>query len=130
MNSDTNVTLQSLKETIKKFGAKRNWETFHTPKNAAINISVEANELLELFTWLSDKKVTEQLKNPDFLQCVKDELADVFHAAILLANVLELDIHEIVQKKLLKTGEKYPIKESSNSLDIYLADKTKKTKHL
>lgn len=103
----TNV-VENLKGLVKDFTARRNWEPYHNPKDLAISISIEAAELLEVVQWRKHKK-EELLEYNDFLPRVREELADVLIYCIGLANVLELDISEIVKEKIKVNEEKYPI---------------------
>jgi NTP pyrophosphatase (non-canonical NTP hydrolase) len=89
---------------LKKFRDDRDWEQFHNPKDLAIALSVEANELLEQFLW---KKSEDANKDK-----LKEELADVFAYALLLADKLNLDVEEIILKKIKLNSEKYPVNKS------------------
>lgn len=98
-------------EALLKFRNERDWEQFHNPKDLALAINVEAGELLELFLW----------KNPDEAnkEKVKEELADIFAYAFLLANKYQLDIKDIVMEKIKKNGEKYPVDKSKGNAKKY-----------
>lgn len=92
--------LEELQERITKFNAERDWEQFHTPVNLAKSISIEANELLECFQW------NDTDYNRDN---VLEELADVTNYCLQLAQVLNVDIIDIVHKKMDITEKKYPV---------------------
>lgn len=92
--------LEELSKEIKKFVDERDWNQFHSPANLSKSISIEANELLECFQW------DETNYN---LDDVKEELADVINYCIQMAQVLYLDIYQIVMDKLEKTKKKYPV---------------------
>ena len=95
-------------EIVKKFRDDRNWRQFHNPKDLAISISLEAAELLEIFQWSADDlECTEKLEH------LKEELADVLCYSILLADRCGLDLDEIIQKKMQKNAEKYPVEKAS-----------------
>ena len=103
-------SLLELKEKINKFTKDRDWEQFHTPSNLAKSISIEASELLECFQW----------SDTDYdLEKVKEELADVFNYAIQLASVLDLDIKDIILKKMEKNALKYTISKAKGSSKKY-----------
>ena len=106
-----------MKETIEKinkFRDERNWRQFHNEKDLAISISLEASELLELFQWkTSEVTVSEKLPQ------IKEELADVFIYAFILADNLNLDVEKIIPDKLIINSNKYPIKESFGSNKKY-----------
>ena len=88
-----------LKEELRLFNKAMDWDQFHTPENLAKSISIEAGELLECFQWNSDFKMDD----------VVDELADVYTYAVMLSDVLDVDLEEIAFKKLEKTKAKYPV---------------------
>lgn len=89
-------------EEIRKFNIERDWDQFHTPENLAKSISIEAGELLECFQW----------NNNYNKQDVCDELADVVSYCIMMADQLEVDLDDIVLKKLEKTKAKYPVEKA------------------
>jgi NTP pyrophosphatase (non-canonical NTP hydrolase) len=99
---------QALEE-VRRFVAERDWKQFHTPENLAKSISIESAELLELFQWGSDADESD----------IKDELADVLTYCILLADQYGLDPYALVNKKLEKTKEKYPVEKSKGKSDKY-----------
>jgi NTP pyrophosphatase (non-canonical NTP hydrolase) len=99
---------------IIKFRDDRNWSQFHNPKDLAISISIEANELLELFQWNSSKETVEN-KFPE----LQDELADIMIYCILMADKLDIDLEKAVERKLDKNKEKYPVKKAYNSKEKY-----------
>jgi NTP pyrophosphatase (non-canonical NTP hydrolase) len=84
-----------------KFRDARKWEQFHNGKDLAINLSVEASELLELFLWKSDEAVNQEK--------LQDELADVFYSLLLLSDKFSVDLDRALTAKLRKNEEKYPV---------------------
>ena len=97
-------------ERIKKFRDDRDWKQFHTPSNLAKAISIEAGELLEEFLW----------DNDNFnLQNVKEELADVMIYCIHMANVLDVNIEDIINMKMDKNEMKYPVEKSKGKSTKY-----------
>ena len=94
-----------------KFRDERDWEKFHNPKDLSIALSIEANELLEQFLW----------KNPDEgnVDRIKEELADVFAYAFLLADRMKLDVRQIVLDKIQQNAIKYPIDKSKGNAKKY-----------
>ena len=88
-----------LNQRIKKFNDDRDWNQFHTPTNLAKSISIESNELLECYQWNDDADLND----------VKEELADVMNYCMQMAQVLGLDIVDIINEKMDKTEKKYPI---------------------
>jgi len=106
---ESKVSIKELKEFSKKFQEERDWDKYHTPKDVAIALSVEAGEVLELFLWKSDKEVEEMLKDPIKKNKVTEEVADVFSYLILLSNKLDIDLVKSFYEKMDKNHEKYPI---------------------
>ena len=111
------------KETIDQvlqFRDDRNWRQFHNPKDLAISISLEAAELLEVFQWsAADVKCDHKIDK------IKEELADVVNYCILMADVCGLDLDEIVQAKVKKNAEKYPVEKAYGSKEKYTELKNK-----
>lgn len=101
--------MYEIKEQIKKFNEERDWDQFHSPENLAKSISIEAGELLECFQWNSKYDKEE----------VYSELADVVNYCILLADKLNVDLEEIVLKKLEETRKKYPIEKAKGKSTKY-----------
>ena len=89
---------------VLKFRDDRNWKQFHNPKDLAISVSLEASELLEVFQWSADDLFCENKKEK-----IEEELADVLNYCILLADACKLDLDEIIQKKVKRNSEKYPV---------------------
>ncbi len=101
------------KETIDRilrFTADRDWDQFHTPANLAKSISIEANELLECFQW--DEEHFD-------LEDVRDELADVMVYCIDMLDRLGLDADEIINAKMTKNEQKYPVEKSRGKATKY-----------
>ncbi len=94
--------LDELKKRIDNFNKDRDWDQFHSPSNLAKSISIEAGELLECYQWNENADIEE----------VKEELADVMNYCIQLSMVLNVDIIDIMNKKMDKTEKKYPISKS------------------
>ena len=92
--------LDILKQRIDKFNKDRDWDQFHTPCNLAKSISIEAAELLECFQWSNEEYNKEE---------VLEELADVMNYCIQMSLVLDVDIVDVINKKMDKTELKYPV---------------------
>ncbi len=103
--------MEEIIQTLLKFRNERDWEQFHNPKDLALAINVEAGELLELFLW----------KNPEDANKdkIKEELADVFAFAFLLAEKYNFDVKEIVLEKIRKNAEKYPVEKAKGTAKKY-----------
>ncbi len=90
-----------------KFRDDRNWRQFHNPKDLALSLTLEAAELLELYQWSGT-----DLECRDKLPQVREELADVLSYCISLADVYGLDLDEILNEKVTKNEEKYPVEKA------------------
>lgn len=97
-------------ERIIQFTKDRDWDQFHSPANLAKSISIEAGELLECFQW----------SDTDYdLQAVAEELADVINYSVLLADKTGLDIDEIVNRKIDRNEQKYPVEKARGTSKKY-----------
>ena len=106
MTNAADSDLLRLRELVRTFVDERDWDQFHTPKNLASALSVEAAELLEHFQWLRDGRADEL--GPDKLVEVKHEMADVLVYLVRLADKLDVDLFAAVQEKMVLNREKYP----------------------
>jgi NTP pyrophosphatase (non-canonical NTP hydrolase) len=98
--------LLALRESIRAFVDERDWDQFHTPKNLAMALSVEAAELLEPFQWLQTGAANEL--GSDNLAHVGHEMADVLVYLVRLADKLDIDLMAAVTEKMVLNREKYP----------------------
>jgi len=105
---------EDLKKALVEFRDERNWSQFHNTKNLALALFIEAGELNELFLWKSRKEAEEV----DIAK-LREELADVFAYALLIAEKHELDVSEIVLEKIKLNALKYPIDKSKGSARKY-----------
>jgi len=103
--------MHEITEALIKFRNERDWEQFHNPKDLALAINIEAAELLELFLWKNAENA-----NPEK---VKEELADVFAFAFLMADKYGFDVKEIILDKIKKNGEKYPVEKAKGIAKKY-----------
>lgn len=95
-----------LRDKLRQFAAERDWDQFHSPKNLAVALSVEASELLEHFQWLTDEQSTRM--PPEKRDLVRDEMADVLLYLIRLADKLGVDLLDAAAQKIDKNAIKYP----------------------
>ncbi|MFA7097017.1 MAG: nucleotide pyrophosphohydrolase [Gammaproteobacteria bacterium] len=109
--------LEELKLRLREFARARDWEQFHSPKNLAMALIVEAAELVEHFQWLTQEQ-SRQLP-PDKLAEVEQELADVFIYLIRLADMLGVDLMQAAQNKILVNERKYPADKARASAKKY-----------
>lgn len=96
--------LNDLINRIKKFRDERDWGKYHNPKDIAISISLEANELLENFQWKENLEAIEKNK-----ESIIDEMADVFIYLLLMGDSLDVDLIDAAIRKVDKNSEKYPV---------------------
>lgn len=105
---------KELHNLLVQFRDERDWEQFHDSKNLALALSIEAAELNELFLWKKDSQV-EQVDRDR----LREELADVFAYAIMLAGRHGLDVSEIVREKIEVNAQKYPVEKSRGRANKY-----------
>ncbi|MBN8665099.1 MAG: nucleotide pyrophosphohydrolase [Chitinophagales bacterium] len=103
--------MKEIIDNLIRFRNERDWEQFHNPKDLAIAINIEAGELLELFLWKSPYDANAEK--------VKEELADIFAFAFLLAEKYKFDVKEIILEKIKKNSEKYPIEKAKGTAKKY-----------
>jgi NTP pyrophosphatase (non-canonical NTP hydrolase) len=106
---DATTTLAMLKEAVRLFAAEREWEPFHSPKNLAMSIAVEAAELMEPFLWIDSEASRAIVHDAVKLGEVVEELADVACLLLNLSNVLGIDLSDAIQAKMIKNAMKYPV---------------------
>ena len=112
-------------QRVLKFRDDRDWRQFHTPKDLAISMSLEAAELLEIFQWSgTDVECREKLDK------VREELADVLSYCVLMADVCGLDLDEIMNAKIDRNEAKYPVELARGSATKYteLKEQTRKNR--
>ena len=113
MSSD----LQSLTQALRAFARERDWEQFHSPKNLACALSVEAAELLEHFQWLSEEQ--SRALDADKRAAVAAEAADVLLYLLQLCDKLGIDLVQAARQKLVRNAEKYPVERARGSSKKY-----------
>ena len=105
---DDNTTLADLCARVRAFVDKRDWNSFHNPKNLSMSIAIEAAELMAEFQWLTGPQSWDALADESHQRRVRRELADVIIYCLSLANVIEVDLSEAVLEKLALSARKYP----------------------
>jgi NTP pyrophosphatase (non-canonical NTP hydrolase) len=108
-------------ELIRKlidFRKKRDWEKYHKPKDLAVSLVIEASELLEIFQWKSDQEI-KKLLNGDMREKISEEMADIAIYLTYLCNDLNIDLNDIVSKKIDTNRKKYPSKKVKGSAKKY-----------
>jgi len=103
--------INTITEALINFRNEREWEQFHNAKDLALAINVEAGELLELYLWKNAEEANKEK--------IKEELADVFAYAFLLAAKYGFDVKEIILDKIKKNAEKYPVEKAKGTARKY-----------
>jgi NTP pyrophosphatase (non-canonical NTP hydrolase) len=98
-------------DIILRFRKEREWEKFHSPKNLAVSISLEAAELLEIFQWDNSGAQSSETAQKRIAE-VKDELADILVYSMFMAKDLNIDIKNAIKEKMEKNALKYPVEKA------------------
>ena len=109
--------LESLRDQLRTFASERDWDQFHSPKNLAAALAVEASELLEHFQWLTEAQ-SQQLP-PEVLNEVSNEVADVLLYLIRISDKLGIDLIAAANAKIVLNAEKYPVEKARGSSRKY-----------
>jgi dCTP diphosphatase len=104
--NDTNTVVQELKKISDQFIKERDWERFHSPKDMAVQLSVEANELLEHFLYVLDKESLQRVEQRR--EAIEDEAADCLLTLLTFCNESKIDLTAAFFRKLKKLEERYP----------------------
>ena len=107
----TESEIKELTKKIVEFTTERDWDQFHNPKDLALALSIEAAELNEVFLWKKPEEAN--------IDKIKEELADVFTYALLLADKCNLDVKEIILEKQKRNAEKYPVEKAKGVATKY-----------
>lgn len=117
--NDLNTDISLLRKLVIGFRDERNWAQFHTPKDLALAITIEASELAEVFLWKDEEEILEILENEDIIEALCEEIADILIFILYLADTLNIDITEAITKKLYKNAKKYPIAKAYGNAKKY-----------
>jgi dCTP diphosphatase len=109
--------LTPLRDSLRQFAADRDWDQFHSPKNLAMALAVEAAELLERFQWLTEAD-SKNLPPADLAR-VREEMADVLNYLVRLADKLDVDLLEAAHDKVALNAQKYPVDKSRGTAKKY-----------
>jgi len=120
MHTDKDTTVEELKQLLRNFREERDWAQFHDPKNLAEAISIEAAELLQLFLWKNPESVAMMINTDgEFRRAVEEELADIVCFALNLANSVEIDVAQIVRRKIALNDVRYSVAKSKGVATKY-----------
>jgi NTP pyrophosphatase (non-canonical NTP hydrolase) len=108
MTSDETTTIAELRSVVERFVAERDWQQFHTPKNLAMALAIEAAELMEHFQWIDNPASVAMADDAQRRGEVAEELADVASYALAMASAMKIDLAQAVRDKMAKNAVKYP----------------------
>lgn len=113
-----NKTINELMKQVQEFCEARDWDQFHNPKDLAIGLSTESNELLDIFRFKTEEQMNK-IMNSSKREHVEEEIADVFFFVLRFAQMNNIDLSEALTKKIAKNNEKYPVEKAKGSNDKY-----------
>lgn len=114
--SDDQTTVAELRQNMARFVAERDWRQFHTPKNIAMALAVEAAELMEHFQWMESEASRDIGNDPELFNAVAEEIADVVGYGFAIANELGIDLSQTIRAKMVKNAQKYPAEQFRGTL--------------
>ncbi|MGW6917661.1 nucleotide pyrophosphohydrolase [Kitasatospora sp. NPDC054939] len=114
--------MQDLRERLTDFAAARSWQPFHTPKNLAAALSVEAGELLEIFQWLTPEQAAAVMADPATAHRVRDEAADVLAYLVQFCAAVGVDPGEALAAKIERNEIRFPVPGKGVDVNPDLAD--------
>jgi NTP pyrophosphatase (non-canonical NTP hydrolase) len=113
------MQFESLNTEVREFCEKREWGQYHTPKELAIGLSTESNELLELFRFKGRTEQSELMAEAGKREDVEDELADILFFLLRYADLYDIDLEAALERKLEKNRQRYPVDEYRGSNKRY-----------
>ncbi len=116
---DHATTVGALRDEVAQFVSARDWDGYHTPKNLAMSIAIEAAEIMEHFQWMTVEQAVELVQGDETRAEVADELADVLIYCMSFANAADIDITTAVRKKLARNEGRFPVEVVSGKLGPY-----------
>jgi len=111
--------INQMLEIVKKFCEDRDWDQFHNPKDLAIGLSTESNELLDLFRFKSKEQMQEMMNNPEKRERISEELSDIFFFLLRFSQMYDFDMRDGLLQKIQKNEEKYPIHKAKGKNQKY-----------
>lgn len=109
--------IAQLKKEIARFARERDWEQFHTPKNLAMALAIEAAEVAEIFQWLTPAQA--EALGAKKREDLADELADTYVLLLKLADAYGVDLVDAARRKLVKAALKYPVEKAKGVATKY-----------
>ena len=112
---DSETRIEEMKKALREFVEERDWKQFHTPKDLAIAISVEAAEILEHFRFRDEKELEKYLADEENVREIGYEMADVLSFLVRLSDVTGIDLANSVEEKMKKNSKRYPVGTASGN---------------
>lgn len=112
------IDTQKVQASLREFADTRDWNQYHDPKNLVMALSVECSELVEIFQWLTSEE-SKNIMATDKAELVRDELADITNYVLRICDLLNVDLSQAIEAKLIKNNEKYPIHLSRGNAKKY-----------
>ena len=106
---DKKTTISEMIDAVSAFEKERDWQKYHSPKNLAMGIAIEAGELMEHFQWLSEQESRELANDADAKHAIGEEMADVLAYLLNMADVMGIDLSDAFFAKMKRNAEKYPV---------------------
>jgi dCTP diphosphatase len=113
------MELEDLQNKVIEFRDARDWAQYHNPKDAAISLTLEAAELLEIFQWKNPQEVEAIKSEPEERRRVKEELGDILIYALNMCHTFGFDPSEVILEKLDINEKKYPVEKAKGSAKKY-----------
>ncbi len=117
--TDSKTNVQELKEKVREFCEKRDWDQFHGGKELAITTIIECAELLEHFRYKTEKECEELFDSPKTRNEICRELADILYCILRMAQKYDIDLVTEFDKKMIENNQKYPVEKSRGSCKKY-----------
>ncbi|KUN04806.1 nucleotide pyrophosphohydrolase [Streptomyces yokosukanensis] len=111
------LDLARLQRRLAEFAAARNWQPYHTPKNLAAALSVEASELVEIFQWLTPEESARVMADPAAAPRVTDEVADVLAYLLQFCEVLGIDPLAALDAKIARNERRFPVADADDGAE-------------
>ncbi len=118
----TELDVPALQRRLTAFAAARDWEQYHTPKNLASALSVEASELMEIFQWLTPEQSARVMEEPGSAHRVADEVADVLAYLLQFCAVLEIDPLAALAAKIERNEARFPATMGTETADRHSSE--------
>jgi NTP pyrophosphatase (non-canonical NTP hydrolase) len=107
--TDYHTTMGELRDAVASFVTAREWGRYHSPKNLAMSMAIEATEIMEIFQWSDPAEGAIILADPEVRAAVADELADVLIYMLSFANQVDLDLSQAFWQKMARNESRFPV---------------------